>query len=318
MAAVGLGPSLGIGSGRRAAPGFRLVQALPPGAAFARNSSGTYRDAAGVLRSAASDVPRFDHRPAGDSWSPAGLLVEPERTNRVRNAAASGATAGVANGYPDLWWISALPDGLSWESLGSGSEDGLPWFALRVHGSANGSFEVLLDSDYLSAAPGETHTLSVFCVMAAGSSAGVAAELRLWGTPAFVDNGIAPMTLPAGGPLAATLHVLTHRFADPGLTGISPRIGIAVHGAVDVTLRIAAPQVERGDTATSPILTTGAAATRSADSLTLDWGGAGIADGMHMISYLTVAGESIASTSIEAGSAAVPAMTDPIGSALCR
>ena len=46
---------------------------------FARASSGTYTNSAGVLQTAATDVPRFDHNPTtGESL---GLLVEEQRTN---------------------------------------------------------------------------------------------------------------------------------------------------------------------------------------------------------------------------------------------
>ena len=46
---------------------------------FTRASNGTYTDSAGVLQTAAIDVPRFDHNPTtGESL---GLLVEEQRTN---------------------------------------------------------------------------------------------------------------------------------------------------------------------------------------------------------------------------------------------
>jgi hypothetical protein len=52
---------------------------------FTRASSGTYVDSAGVLQTAATDVPRFDHNPTtGESL---GLLVEEQRTNLLLNSA---------------------------------------------------------------------------------------------------------------------------------------------------------------------------------------------------------------------------------------
>ena len=51
---------------------------------FARAYSGTYVDSAGVLQTAATDVPRFDHNPTtGESL---GLLVEEQRTNLLLNS----------------------------------------------------------------------------------------------------------------------------------------------------------------------------------------------------------------------------------------
>ena len=52
---------------------------------FTRASSGTYVDSAGVLQTAATDEPRFDHNPStGESL---GLLVEEQRTNLLLNSA---------------------------------------------------------------------------------------------------------------------------------------------------------------------------------------------------------------------------------------
>jgi hypothetical protein len=59
---------------------------------FTRASSGTFVDSAGVLQTAATDVPRFDHNPTtGESL---GLLVEEERTNSFAwsNSATQGET----------------------------------------------------------------------------------------------------------------------------------------------------------------------------------------------------------------------------------
>ena len=51
---------------------------------FTRASSGTFVDSAGVLQTAATDVPRFDHNPTtGESL---GLLVEEPRTNLLLNS----------------------------------------------------------------------------------------------------------------------------------------------------------------------------------------------------------------------------------------
>jgi len=53
---------------------------------FTRASSGTFVDSAGVIQTAATDVPRFDHNPTtGESL---GLLVEEQRTNLILNSNA--------------------------------------------------------------------------------------------------------------------------------------------------------------------------------------------------------------------------------------
>ena len=51
---------------------------------FTRSSNGTFVDSAGVLQTAATDVPRFDHNPTtGESL---GLLVEEQRTNLLQRS----------------------------------------------------------------------------------------------------------------------------------------------------------------------------------------------------------------------------------------
>ena len=62
---------------------------------FTRASSGTYVDSAGVLQTAATDVPRFDHNPTtGESL---GLLVEESRTNLLLWSEDFSNVAWVAN-----------------------------------------------------------------------------------------------------------------------------------------------------------------------------------------------------------------------------
>jgi hypothetical protein len=52
---------------------------------FTRASSGTVTDSAGVIQTAATDVPRFDHNPT--TLESLGLLVEEQRTNLLLNSA---------------------------------------------------------------------------------------------------------------------------------------------------------------------------------------------------------------------------------------
>lgn len=52
---------------------------------FTRASTGTYFDAAGVMQTAGSNVPRFDFDPA--TLQPRGLLIEEQRTNLLLNSA---------------------------------------------------------------------------------------------------------------------------------------------------------------------------------------------------------------------------------------
>lgn len=78
---VGEGVSL---SGSIAIPSldFNFVtNAFPGTVTFSRASSATFFDSAGVLQSAANDVPRLDYDPA--TLAARGLLIEEQRTNKV-------------------------------------------------------------------------------------------------------------------------------------------------------------------------------------------------------------------------------------------
>ena len=63
---------------------FAKTKALDPRVTYTRATSGTYVGADGLIKTAAANVPRFDHNPAtGESL---GLLVEEDRTNSEPNS----------------------------------------------------------------------------------------------------------------------------------------------------------------------------------------------------------------------------------------
>ena len=90
---------------------FALLKTLDPRVTFTRASSGTYVGSDGLIKSATTNEPRFDHNPTtGESL---GLLVEEARTNLVIRSEEFGDA---------IWTISAAtvtsntgtaPDGLS-------------------------------------------------------------------------------------------------------------------------------------------------------------------------------------------------------------
>jgi hypothetical protein len=69
-----------------------LTGSLPVGLTFTRASAGWRFDSAGTLQQAATDAPRFDHDPV--TGAVRGLLLEPARTNSIRNSANGGAVVG--------------------------------------------------------------------------------------------------------------------------------------------------------------------------------------------------------------------------------
>jgi hypothetical protein len=78
--------------------------------AFARATTATCFDAAGVLRTVAIDAPRYDHDPA--SGAPRGLLLETQRSNLLLRSAEFDSTAWMVTGVTVTANAAPSPDGL--------------------------------------------------------------------------------------------------------------------------------------------------------------------------------------------------------------
>jgi hypothetical protein len=112
---------------------------------FTRASNGTYTDSAGVIQTAATDVPRFDHNPTtGESL---GLLVEEQRANLLLRSEEFGTTwtaPGLSAVTPNT---TVAPNGVT-------TADTLV--------ETTGVSEVHRVSQTISVVSGTTYTLSVF------------------------------------------------------------------------------------------------------------------------------------------------------------
>jgi hypothetical protein len=235
---------------------------------FTRASSGTFVDSAGVLQTAATDVPRFDHNPTtGESL---GLLVEEQRTNSIRNNTGVGAVAGTPGTLPTNWTGNAATD-LTREIVGTGTENGISYIDLKYTGTVSASrtqFLFFEPSNGISASNGQSWTGSAWVKIVAGSLANITsvaiqadtrdASLVYVSTPfvaAFTPTSAFTRYSGTGSATGATIN-----WIQPFLLFTT-----ASSGAIDITLRIGLPQLEQGAFATSPIPTTTAAVTRSAD-----------------------------------------------------
>lgn len=86
--------------------------ALPSGVSFTRAGTATYFDAAGVPQTAAADVPRFDHDPVTGALR--GLLIEESRTNEI----------AYSRNYNNAWWAKNVAGSLTITSAAEMSPDG--------------------------------------------------------------------------------------------------------------------------------------------------------------------------------------------------
>jgi hypothetical protein len=255
----------------------RYDAALDPRITFTRASSATYFDSTGTLQTAGSGVARAnayqDHNPS--TLAPLGFLIEEARTNSIRNNTMVGASA--PSTLPTNWLVTA--SGITASVIGIGTESGVTYIDVRLSGTTSGlSGSIRFESATgVAATSGQTWTESVFVRMIDGATTNInTINTQVAGlTGGGAGSGDAAETNIISAISAASIAV--NRKLQPitlasGTTAyIQPRITFtwASGVAVDITLRIGLPQLELGAFATSPILTSGAAATRLADSASI-------------------------------------------------
>jgi hypothetical protein len=230
---------------------------------FTRASSGTFVDSAGVLQTAATDVPRFDHNPTtGESL---GLLVEEQRTNLLlqsngfdttwsnSNSSETAASGTAPDGTNTAWELKDTVDGsatthviqqasvsfttgLSYTFTAWGKQGTLPGIALLLPGTA------------FTATTATRFDLQLGTVAAAGASTtnSITAFPNGWYRCA--------MTMTATATATGTIGIRTATASTTSYQGDGTGT-ILIYGA----------DLQPGSTPSSYIPTTTAAVTRSAD-----------------------------------------------------
>jgi len=275
-----LAPTLTLSAGSGAAivrPSFSrdfagektLNNGTGPAITFTRASNATFFDADGVLQTATTDAPRFDHDPA--TGASRGLLIEESRTNSIRNSQAGGSTNGVlgSGGVAPTNWV-VIDGGATAEVVGTGTAAGFFYMDVKVSGTTSFTTGAVYfeTSTQVVAAKDQTWTGSYWAALIGGSNTNITTFRA-----AFLENDSSGVFLTSGNTNHSLTSSLVRYTGTRTLTEASTarvRFGIGwAHSssvAVDFTLRIAAPQLEQGAFATSYIPTTTAAATRAADS----------------------------------------------------
>jgi hypothetical protein len=234
---------------------------------------GDYVPTTSVINSA----PRFDHNPTtGESL---GLLVEEARTNGIRNNTMVGAVAGTPGTNPNFWqYVTTQSNGLAVSVVGTGVENGINYIDYRFNGttvaSPNG---IAFGIDSTTAATAESWTNSLYWKLAGGTATGVTAwqigiiENTAVGT--FVTGANYSQTAPTSAALITQRPAATRTFSGGVTVGqaqMTLTITVAGSTAIDFTIRIGLPQMEKGAFATSVIPTTSATVTRAADVASID------------------------------------------------
>jgi hypothetical protein len=242
-----------------------------PAISFTRASNATFFDANGTLQTASNDAPRFDH----SGGSSLGLLIEESRTNSIRNSQAGGSTNGVigSGGAVPTNWSAASSTGVDIEIVGIGTVSGFAYVDIKFSGTSTqaGSVNGVVrfeQNTQIAASAAQTWTGSCYIGLIAGSSANLS-NIAL----STIERNAAGSLLQRTSSTTITGATLTRYSATRTLTDATTAhvqnqielFGIDNGDPIDLTLRIAAPQLEQGAFPTSYIPTTTAAATRATD-----------------------------------------------------
>ena len=243
---------------------FAKTKALDPRITFTRASTATFVGANGLIQTAASDVPRFDHNPTtGESL---GLLVEEARTNLLT----------YSEQFDNAYWVksnSTITTNAATAPDGQSTADAL------VENTAN-SQHFLHSSDFGGAA-NTTYTFSVYVKAAGRSFVGLTyGQSTTWGDQyANFDLTLGTVTLQVGVGSARInpcsngwyrISITRTRNANSGATYAFVFTGIASNnfsytGDGTSGIYVWGAQVELGSFPTSYIPTTTATVTRADD-----------------------------------------------------
>jgi hypothetical protein len=187
------------------------------------------------------------------------------RTNSIRNSSMVGAAAGSPGTLPTNWVNWSAATGLAWAVAGTGTEAGLPYIDLRLSGTAVGAASSTIRFDAINtiaATASQAWVYSAYSRLAAGSGGNVSQAILVGGSSTNGTTVAAAFTTPNLSLGSSLARVTGAGTTAASTTHVVPYIQIGtVAGAVDITVRIAAPQLETGSVATQYIPTTSAAVT---------------------------------------------------------
>lgn len=243
---------------------FRDLSTLPPSIEFSRPGNAIRFGPSGAVEELGVNQARFDFSPSG---SPLGLLIEESRSNPL-NTGLAGGSAGIPGTRPLAWGIG---QGALNRSLDYGSSDGLPYVEVRFWGLVPpGMTNVTVafsNASTYAATAGQTWTQSFFAQRVAGSWDNIIPS-----TSPLATNGSSgvqsfdEVVFPTTERLASQRFIRTATISNASATHIQPRfrLGLTANTTIDVTFRVAWPQLSQHAFSTSPIVGGATRATETA------------------------------------------------------
>lgn len=179
---------------------------------------------------------------------PSGAIAGAGLVNSLRNATMAGAVAGSPGTYPTNWSASISNAGTVVGTLATGSDgSGVPYLDVRYAGTPAGlgAASIRMESStQIAAAVGQVWRLSALVTIAAGAMTNASTDLAMDENTA--GGGFVNFNSSAFVPGAS--RVSFTRTLTGGTTGaVRPMIRFVWSGAgaIDMTLRISAPRMER-------------------------------------------------------------------------
>lgn len=236
--------------------------------AVARDTASRARDSNGYWHEFAASIP---------ARTDLGLFISNAATNGIRNSAMTGAVAGSPGHLPYLWTFVGGSGIDVCEVTGTGTSHGLPYIDIKIAGVTTAASGIALAFDthgVFSAGKGDDATFSFYGALIAGSLEGVDI-IRTRLIEHSADGSVVHTHYPP--PMGEGLDASIQRFSmtrevhslDAASLSADLVLTFGNGQALDLTLRIAAPQLEEGVEATAPILSSGTLGFRDADTLTL-------------------------------------------------
>jgi hypothetical protein len=247
---------------------------------FTRASDGMRINPAGSWETVSTNGLRYDYVRTTNLLR--GVLIEPARTNSIRNSTMAGAVVGVI-GAGGAWPANGAiggAAGLTRTVVAVGAENGVDYIDIRLNGTTGAtfttfSFEAL---SQIAASVGQIWVSSQFMSIVGGATTNIASATLLIqqydAALAFLSNLASGEFLPLLSPTQSR-YATTQTLDQATVAWLVPRLLLTYSSgvAIDITLRLGLPQMERVASGvpgpTTPIRTTDSAATRAVDALSL-------------------------------------------------